>query len=67
VEPNEIWERIVKADEALKYATEERAARRREQAEGLLREALTEARAIGNSQLEQQALTRLHDLGVTDA
>jgi hypothetical protein len=67
VEPNEIWERIVKADEALKYATEERAARRREQAEGLLREALTEARAIGNAQLEQQALTRLHDLGVTDA
>jgi hypothetical protein len=67
VEPNEIWQRIVKADEALKYATEERAGRRREQAEALLREALAEARAIGNSQLEQQALTRLHDLGVTDA
>ena len=67
MEPNEIWERIVKADEALKYATEERAERRREQAEGLLREALAEARAIGNGQLEQQALTRLHDLGVTDA
>jgi hypothetical protein len=67
VEPNEIWERIVKADEALKYATEERAPRRRDQAEGLLREALEEARAISNAQLEQQALTRLHDLGVTDA
>ncbi len=67
MEPNEIWERIVKADEALKYATEERAERRREQAEGLLREALAEARAIGNGQLEQQALTRLHDHGVADA
>jgi hypothetical protein len=67
VEPNEIWERIVKADEALKYATEDKAARRREQAEALLREALSEARTIGNSGLEQQALTRLHDLGIADA
>ena len=67
MEPNEIWERIVKADEALKYATEERATRRREQAEGLLREALAEARAIGNQSLEAQALTRLRDLGIADA
>ena len=67
MEPNEIWERIVKADEALKYATEEKAPRRREQAEALLREALKEARSIDNRSLEEQALTRLRDLGIADA
>jgi len=67
VEPSEIWERIVKADEALKYATEDKAQVRRRQAEGLLREALAEARAAGNMALQEQALTRLRDLGVPDA
>jgi hypothetical protein len=67
VEPNEIWELIVKADEALKYATAEKADRRREQAVERLREALREAEAIGNDQLVQQAKTRLADLGEPDA
>jgi hypothetical protein len=67
VEPNEIWERIVKADERLKYAREDQAELRRGQAEAFLREALAGAREIGNTQLEQQALTRLHDLGIADA
>ena len=66
VEPNEIWELIVKADEALKYATAEKADRRREQAVERLREALREAEAIGNEQLAQQATTRLADLGESD-
>jgi len=67
VEPGEIWELIVKADERLKYAREDQAELRRGQAEGFLREALSAAREIGNAQLEQQALTRLHDLGVEEA
>ncbi|HXJ64399.1 MAG TPA: hypothetical protein VNN79_11645 [Actinomycetota bacterium] len=67
MEPNEIWELIVKADERLKYAREDQADLRRGQAEGFLREALGGAREIGNAQLEQQALTRLGDLGITDA
>ena len=32
MEPDEIWQTIVKADEALKYATAEKADRRRQQA-----------------------------------
>jgi hypothetical protein len=67
VEPDEIWQTIVKADEALKYATEKKAGRRREQALERLREALREAEAIGNVALAQQARTRLHDLGASDA
>lgn len=67
MQPNEIWELIVKADERLKYAREDQADLRKAQAEGFLREALAGAREIDNAQLEQQALTRLHDLGVTDA
>jgi len=67
MQPNEIWELIVKADERLKYAREDQADLRKGQAEAFLREALAGAREIGNAQLEQQALTRLGDLGVTDA
>lgn len=66
MEPSEIWETIVKADEALKYATEEKADRRRQQAVERLREALTEADAIGNTALADQARTRLRDLGELD-
>ncbi|MFN2543643.1 MAG: hypothetical protein ABR600_03595 [Actinomycetota bacterium] len=63
MEPNEIWEIIVKADEALKYATSEKADRRRQQAVDRLHEALREADAIGNEALAQQARRRLTDLG----
>ena len=63
MEPDEIWRRIVKADEALKYATEEKSGRRRQQAADLLREALREAEAAGNAGLVEQARKRLADLG----
>ena len=63
MEPDEIWETIVKADEALKYATEEKAGRRRQQAIERLREALREAEGFGNEQLAEQARRRLRDLG----
>jgi hypothetical protein len=67
VEPDEIWRTIVKADEALKYATDDKADRRRQQAVERLREALAQAEAIGNDALARQARTRLQDLGVDDA
>ena len=67
MEPNEIWDLIVKADERLKYAREDQRELRSGQAEGFLREALAAAREIGNAQLEEQARTRLHDLGIADA
>ena len=62
MEPDEIWRTIVKADEALKYATDDKADRRRQQAVERLREALGEAEAIGNEQLADQARRRLADL-----
>ena len=67
MEAHEVWELIVKADEALKYATEERAEVRRQQVEGLLRRALTEARMLKNDNLIEQVQTRLEDLGIRDA
>jgi len=67
VEPDEIWQTIVKADEALKYATDDRADRRRQQAIERLREALREARAVGNDPLADQAARRLRDLGEDEA
>ena len=67
MQPNEIWELIVKADERLKYAREDQVELRKGQAEAFLREALAAAREIGNTQLEEQARTRLRDLGVADA
>ena len=67
MEPDEIWQTIVKADEALKYATDDRADRRRQQAVERLREALREAEAIGNEALANQARRRLSDLGEEDA
>ena len=63
MEPDEIWRIIVKADEALKYATEEKSDRRRQQAVERLQEAVREARAIGNDALVEQARRRLEDLG----
>ena len=67
MEPDEIWQTIVKADEALKYATDDRADRRRQQAVQRLREALSESEAIGNDALAEQARRRLADLGETVA
>ena len=62
MEPQEIFELIVKADEKLKYATAGKQDVRREQARELLRTARAEAEAIGNDALVQQADTRLSDL-----
>ena len=62
MQPNEIFELIVKADEKLKYATAERSDTRRQQAVDLLTQARDEAKAIGNDALVQQAELRLLDL-----
>ena len=62
MEPQEIFELIVKADEKLKYATTGKQDLRREQARELLLRARAEAEAIGNDGLVQQADTRLADL-----
>jgi hypothetical protein len=62
VEPKEIFELIVKADERLKYAHEDNAGLRREQARELLEQAKAAAAEIGNQQLVEQAETRLADL-----
>ncbi|HET9332569.1 MAG TPA: hypothetical protein VFQ21_03185 [Gemmatimonadota bacterium] len=63
MEPQEIFELIVKADEKLKYATAGKQDVRRGQARELLLQARSEAEAIGNEALVQQADTRLADLG----
>jgi hypothetical protein len=63
MDPGEIWQTIVKADEALKYATADKADRRRQQAIERLQTALREAETIGNEALAQQARRRLDDLG----
>ncbi len=62
MEPNEIFELIVKADEKLKYATAEKSEARRGQAKELLMQALEAAREIGNEALVKQAELRLADL-----
>jgi hypothetical protein len=63
MEPNEIFELIVKADERLKYAHEDNAGLRTRQARELLVRARDAAREIGNEGLVRQAETRLADLG----
>jgi hypothetical protein len=63
MEPKEIFELIVKADEKLKYATAERTDRRRQQAIELLTQARDAAGEIGNESLVRQAELRLADLG----
>jgi hypothetical protein len=63
VDPKEIFELIVKADEKLKYATAGKQDVRRSQAVQLLRQARAEAAEIGNDALVGQAQTRLDDLG----
>ena len=62
MEAKEIFDLIVKADEALKYATEEKSAARAGQARGWLEQARDEARAAGIDALVQQAEQRLADL-----
>jgi hypothetical protein len=62
MDPNEIFELIVKADERLKYAHEDNAGLRTQQARELLVKARDAAREIGNQGLVQQAETRLADL-----
>jgi len=64
MDPKEIFELIVKADERLKYAHEENAELRTRQARELLVKAAEEARAIGNDALVAQAEQRLSDLGM---
>ncbi len=62
MEPDEIFRLIVKADDALKYATEDRTGARARQARALLAQAVEEARAIGNEGLVGLAEQRLADL-----
>ena len=62
MEPPEIFALIVKADEALKYATADKAEPRRRRARAFLEQARDEARAIGNEALVEQAEQRLADL-----
>ncbi len=65
MEPSEIFELIVKADEKLKYATSGKEDVRRRQARELLEQARAEAASIGNDALVRQAETRLADLDLT--
>lgn len=62
MEPDEIFQLIVKADEKLKYAVAGKGDLRAQQAGELLAEALREAAAIGNEPLVQQVKVRLADL-----
>ena len=66
MEPKEIFELIIKADEKLTYAHEDNAGLRKQQARALLVQAREAAVEIGNDALVQQADTRLMDLGGTD-
>jgi hypothetical protein len=66
MEPKEIFELIIKADEKLKYAHEDNRGLRNQQARALLVQAREAAVEIGNDALVQQADTRLTDLGGTD-
>jgi hypothetical protein len=63
MEPAEIFDNILKADEKLKYATEANGDVRRQQAVDLLRQALADAESIGNQALADQVKVRLMDLG----
>lgn len=62
MDPKDIFELIIKADERLKYATPEKADARIAQARDLLTRARDEARAIDHGQLVEQAERRLADL-----
>ena len=62
MDPKEIFDLIIKADEKLKYATDANRELRSSQARTLLEQARDAAREIGNEALVQQAETRLADL-----
>jgi hypothetical protein len=62
MDPKEIFELIIKADEKLKYATDANRELRSSQARTLLEQARDAASEIGNDGLVQQAETRLADL-----
>jgi hypothetical protein len=62
VDPKEIFELIIKADEKIKYATDANAPVRHEQARALLEQARDAAREAGIEPLVLQAETRLADL-----
>ena len=62
MEPKDIFELIIKADEKLKYATDANTGLRQAQARALLEQARDAAHEIGNEALVQQAETRLADL-----
>jgi hypothetical protein len=63
VEPKEIFELLIKADEKLKYATDANREIRKGQARELVVQALEAAREAGNAGLVAQAERRLTDLG----
>jgi hypothetical protein len=67
VDPKEIFELIIKADEKLKYATDANRPTRERQARALLEQALAAAREIDNAALIRQAEQRLTDLGTPPA
>jgi hypothetical protein len=62
VDPQEIFELIIKADEKLKYAHEDNTGVRTQQARVLLEQARMAAVEIGNDALVTQVDTRLADL-----
>ena len=62
MEPQEIFELIIKADEKLKYAHEDNSGIRTRQARDLLAQARAAAVEIGNDALVSQVDTRLADL-----
>ena len=62
MEPNEIFELIIKADEKIKYAKPGKGDLRAGQARELLEQARDAARAIDNDTLVEQAERRLADL-----
>ena len=62
MEPNEIFELIIKADEKVKYAKPGKGDLRAGQARELLEQARDAAREIDNDTLVEQAERRLADL-----
>lgn len=62
MEPQEVFELLVRADEALKYATPRHAGARVRQARALVERALREAEAVGDTGLVEQARRRLAHL-----
>ena len=64
MDPEDIFGLIVRADERLKYATDETRDLRKRQARELLVRALDAARASGNDALAEQGERRLSDLAM---